>query len=110
LVRAGAEVIRTAKARSGGLDLHRVLQALGRRQVTRVLLEGGAAVNASALAAGVVNRLSIFLAPTLLGGRMSVPLLDGLPGDDLRRAVKLDRLSCRRVDCDLLVEAVPRRD
>ncbi len=108
LVDAGAEVIRTAKARSGGLDLQRVLQVLGKRQVTRLLLEGGATLNAAALASGLVDRLSIFLAPKLLGGTMSIPLLSGLPGDDLQRAVKLDRLSCRRVGRDLLVEAVPR--
>ncbi len=110
LVEAGADVIRIAKARDGGLDLRRVLEALHRRGITRVLLEGGATLNASALASGLVDRLSIFIAPKLLGGTMSIPLLNGLPGDDLRRAVELDRLSCRRVGSDLLVEAVPRGD
>jgi len=110
LVAAGAEVLRVARWRRGGIDLGRVLDTLGSRGVNRVLLEGGATVNAAALGAGLVDRLSLFLAPKLLGGRMSVPLLDGLPGDDLRRAVQLDRLSCRRVGRDLLVEAVPRRD
>ncbi len=110
LVDAGAEVIRIQKLRSGGLDLEKVLDTLGERDITRVFLEGGATLNASALVAGLVDRLSIFLAPKLLGGKMSIPLLNGLPGDDLQRAVKLDRLSCRRVDDDLLVEAIPRRD
>ena len=92
LVEAGADVIRIAKARDGGLDLRRVLEALHRRGITRVLLEGGATLNASALASGLVDRLSIFIAPKLLGGTMSIPLLNGLPGDDMERAVKLDRL------------------
>jgi diaminohydroxyphosphoribosylaminopyrimidine deaminase/5-amino-6-(5-phosphoribosylamino)uracil reductase len=108
LTAAGAEVVRSPLDRAGrGLDLGRVMRELGRRQVTRVLLEGGAAVFASALAAGVVNRVSIFLAPLLLGGRMSVPLLDGLPGDDLSRAVRLEHLDFRRVGRDLLVESAP---
>lgn len=108
LTAAGAEVIRSPLDRAGqGLDLLEVLRELGRQQVTRVLLEGGAAVFASALAAGVVNRVSIFLAPKLLGGTMSVPLLSGLPGDDLSRAVELEPLECRRVGRDLLVESAP---
>jgi diaminohydroxyphosphoribosylaminopyrimidine deaminase/5-amino-6-(5-phosphoribosylamino)uracil reductase len=110
LVAAGAEVVRIAASRRGGLDLHRVLEDLGRRGTVRVLLEGGATVNAAALDAGLVDRLSLFLAPKLLGGTMSVPLLNGLPGDDLGKAVQLHRLSCRRVGRDLLVEAAPRRD
>lgn len=109
LVAAGAEVMRIAASRRGGLDLRRVLEDLALRGVARVLLEGGATVNAAALAAGLVDRLSLFLAPKLLGGKMSVPLINGLPGDDLGRAVQLERLSCRRVGRDLLVEAVPRR-
>jgi len=106
---AGAEVVRVRKGRDGFLDLHRILEYLGSCQITRVLLEGGATVNAAFLAAGLVDRLSIFLAPKLLGGTMSMPLLNGLTGDDLSRAVKLENVTCRRVDCDLLVEAVPVR-
>ena len=108
LVAVGAEVLRTPQDGTGrGLDLHQVMRTLGQRPVARVLLEGGAALFASALAAGVVDRVSLFLAPKLLGGTMSLPLLDGLAGDDLSRAVELGRLSCRRVDRDLLVETVP---
>jgi len=104
---AGAEVVRVRKGRDGSLDLVRILELLGQRQITRVLLEGGATLNAAFLGAGLVDRLSFFLAPKLLGGTMSIPLLDGLPGNDLTRAVRLDNVSCRRVDRDLLVEAVP---
>jgi len=110
LLAAGAEVLRTPQDQTGlGLDLHEVLRALGRRPVARVLLEGGATLFASAVSAGVVDRLSLFLAPKLLGGTMSLPLLNGLAGDDLSRAVELGRLSCRRVGCDVLVETVPVR-
>jgi len=108
LTAAGVEVVRVPRADDGpGLDLLRVMEDLGRRGITRVLLEGGAAVNASALAAGVVSKVSIFFAPKLLGGTMSIPLLDGLPGDNLLRAVRLGRMSFRRVGRDLLVEAAP---
>jgi diaminohydroxyphosphoribosylaminopyrimidine deaminase/5-amino-6-(5-phosphoribosylamino)uracil reductase len=58
---------RVARA-PGGLDLGAVLAALGARGVVHLLVEGGGAVAASFLSAGLVDRLALVLSPRVLGG------------------------------------------
>ncbi len=67
LRKAGAEVVRVRQARSGRLDWQAVLRVLHERQVQSLLVEGGATVAASALDAGVVDKLWVFHAPKVLG-------------------------------------------
>ncbi|CZT36517.1 RibD family protein [Rhizobium sp. 9140] len=50
------------------LDLHAMLTLLGQELgITRILLEGGANVNGSMLAAGLVDEISLVIAPALEG-------------------------------------------
>ncbi len=52
----------------GRVPFRRVVEALGARGITTLLIEGGGEVAAAALEAGVVDRVVLFLAPLLLGG------------------------------------------
>ena len=54
-------------------DLCLVLDTLGRRSIQSVLVEGGPTVAGSFIDAGLVNKVSVFIAPKLIGGvdRMS---------------------------------------
>lgn len=51
----------------GGLDPQAMLQALGARGLTRVLCEGGGQLAASLLRAGLVDRIVVFHAGSLIG-------------------------------------------
>jgi diaminohydroxyphosphoribosylaminopyrimidine deaminase/5-amino-6-(5-phosphoribosylamino)uracil reductase len=53
------------------------LAALGRRELTSVLLEGGATLAGAFLDAGQVDELRLFIAPLVLGGAGDLPLLAG---------------------------------
>jgi diaminohydroxyphosphoribosylaminopyrimidine deaminase/5-amino-6-(5-phosphoribosylamino)uracil reductase len=66
LRRAGVEVVRLA-GRGGLIDLRKVTAELGRREMLSVLLEAGAALNAAALAAGIVDKMRVFIAPKVAG-------------------------------------------
>jgi diaminohydroxyphosphoribosylaminopyrimidine deaminase/5-amino-6-(5-phosphoribosylamino)uracil reductase len=63
---AGAEVLAVPPAERAGWQA--LLDQLGRRGLHEVLLEGGGAVAASALRARVVNGLTFFYNPRLIGG------------------------------------------
>ena len=66
---AGVEVVEVAAGPDDGHpDVGAVLRALAERGITRVLAEGGAAVAAGLLRAGVVDRVAWFRAPLLVGG------------------------------------------
>jgi diaminohydroxyphosphoribosylaminopyrimidine deaminase / 5-amino-6-(5-phosphoribosylamino)uracil reductase len=67
LQEAGAEVIAVGAA-DPGIDLADGLQALARRGITRVLVEGGAGIAAALLRADLVDRIAWFHAPSVMGG------------------------------------------
>jgi diaminohydroxyphosphoribosylaminopyrimidine deaminase/5-amino-6-(5-phosphoribosylamino)uracil reductase len=66
LRRAGVEVVRLA---GHGLNpgLVEAVAELGRREMLSVLLEAGAILNSAALAAGIVDKMRVFLAPKAAG-------------------------------------------
>jgi diaminohydroxyphosphoribosylaminopyrimidine deaminase/5-amino-6-(5-phosphoribosylamino)uracil reductase len=75
LRRAGVEVIRLP-GRGAKTDLGSVAAELGRRELLGVLLEAGPVLNAAALTAGIVDKMSVFVAP-ILGGASGAPLIGG---------------------------------
>jgi diaminohydroxyphosphoribosylaminopyrimidine deaminase/5-amino-6-(5-phosphoribosylamino)uracil reductase len=82
--------------RSGPLEEE--LAALGRDGVQSLLLEGGPTLAAAFLERGLVDKLLVFVAPTLSGDGPG--MLAGLPG-----AVPLSRLDAREIGPDVLLQA-----
>jgi len=72
LGRAGAEIFQV-RARRGRPDLSAVLAELGRRDILSLLLESGPILNQAALEAGLVEKVRLFYAPTLVGLGSSLP-------------------------------------
>src|SRR5260370_41691690 len=77
---AGAQVIRVATTTTPppGLDLKAVLHALAERGITRLVVEGGARVASSFVAAGLVDQVWFRRRPDA-GGPDGVAALDALP-------------------------------
>ena len=62
-----AEIVSVPRA-GEGLSLSHVLSAMAERGIRSVLVEGGGRVHRSFLAAGVVDRIELFVAPMVLAG------------------------------------------
>ncbi|SIO51492.1 diaminohydroxyphosphoribosylaminopyrimidine deaminase [Bradyrhizobium erythrophlei] len=76
---AGAQVIRVAATtRPPGLDLPAVLHALSDKGITRLLVEGGAKVASSFVAADLVDEIWLLRGQESVGAD-GVPALDALP-------------------------------
>jgi diaminohydroxyphosphoribosylaminopyrimidine deaminase/5-amino-6-(5-phosphoribosylamino)uracil reductase len=76
---AGAQVIRVAtSATPPGLDLLAVLHALAEKGITRLLVEGGARVASSFIAAGLVDEVWLLRGPDAIGAE-GVAALEALP-------------------------------
>jgi diaminohydroxyphosphoribosylaminopyrimidine deaminase/5-amino-6-(5-phosphoribosylamino)uracil reductase len=101
---AGAEVALLPSC-EGRVDLPALWALLGRRGLLSVLIEGGPELAASALRAGVVDKLLLFLAPKIIGGREARPVFGGESVARLADARELDILRVRRFGPDLLIEA-----
>ena len=74
---SGAQVIRVAST-PAGLDLPSVLHHLAERGITRLLVEGGARVAASFVAAGLVDEFWLLRGTEAIGAG-GVPALNALP-------------------------------
>lgn len=103
LSEAGAEVVTVAEE-NGGLALAHVLDDLHRRGVARVLVEGGAQVHGSLIREGLVDQVSAFVAPRILGGREAVPAVRGTGIASAEAACVLEEVRWRKVGDDLLME------
>ena len=86
---------------AGKVELTELMRELARRELNEIHVEAGFKLNGSLVAAGVVDELLVYLAPSLIGesgqGMFNLPALDDLAqrrrlvwrdvqrlGDDLR--------------------------
>ncbi|TVQ36957.1 MAG: bifunctional diaminohydroxyphosphoribosylaminopyrimidine deaminase/5-amino-6-(5-phosphoribosylamino)uracil reductase RibD [Spirochaetaceae bacterium] len=83
------------------VDLHALLDDLLRRDVQSVLVEGGSRVLSSFLARGLWDRLSLFVAPRILGG--GVRTVDGLGIASIADAIALQEVSIERLGNGVLI-------
>lgn len=102
----GAEVI-PVPGTGAGLDLHRVLQELGRRRMLGLLVEGGSAVHWSFLSERLVDKFYFIIAPLVLGGNKSVPSVGGEGYDNLADAPRFRIARTFEAGSDLVLEAYP---
>jgi diaminohydroxyphosphoribosylaminopyrimidine deaminase/5-amino-6-(5-phosphoribosylamino)uracil reductase len=74
---AGAQVIRVA-ATGAGLDIKAVMRSLAEKGITRLMVEGGARVASSFVAADLADEIWLLRGPQTIGTG-GVPALDALP-------------------------------
>ena len=67
LKEAGVRILRVAAGGDGHLDLTEAVRALGREGVRTILCEGGGRLGVALLREGLVDRLMLFLSPSLFG-------------------------------------------
>ena len=101
LLASGVEIVRVARDARGRPDLAAMLTELSTRNVTRLLVEGGATVHAAFLDRGLADRLEIFTAPMTLGAA-GHSAIDALAAMSLEEAPKFTRTSVRKFGADLL--------
>jgi diaminohydroxyphosphoribosylaminopyrimidine deaminase/5-amino-6-(5-phosphoribosylamino)uracil reductase len=99
---AGCEVLAVA-AEAGRVALAQLLDELGRRRWTNLLVEGGSEVLGSFLDAGAVDEVHVFIAPCLAGGAAARGPLGGRGAARIADALRLDRWETESIDGDLYV-------
>ncbi|MEW5867283.1 MAG: dihydrofolate reductase family protein, partial [Bacillota bacterium] len=103
----GAKLIIT-EPREGLVDLREVLAELGKREITSVMIEGGGALNASAFADGMVDKVLVFIAPKIIGGKDAPTWVEGRGAFTIDGCTQLDISRVRRFHGDILLEAYVR--
>ena len=85
------------------------LTGLGKRPFVSLLLEGGGELAASALNAGIVDKIEFHYAPKILGGRNSRPGVGGPDPLTLSEAFPIENMSVRQLGADIAVTGYPRK-
>lgn len=80
-----------------------LLLRLGSENVTALLIEGGGELAASALSAGVVDKVEFHIAPKILGGRNSRAVVGGADPGALAKALELKEVSVEKLGADISV-------
>ncbi len=102
LTSAGAEIIEFP-SEGGAVDLKQLLKALGERQITNVLVEGGGILVGSLFDAGLVDKVVAFYAPIVIGGEEARPAVAGRGIEKLSDCVKLKQVKVERIGEDIMV-------
>lgn len=77
LERAGAEVVVLPSGEDQRVDLRALLNHLGSRGVTNLLVEGGGSVHGAFFDLGLVDKVYAFVAPLIVGGETSLSPVEG---------------------------------
>lgn len=88
----------------GRPDLRKVIECLGARQITSLMIEGGAMVNWAALACGIVDKVFLYYAPKILGGMGSVPFARGTGYTNMEQAPHVRHLQVHHFGEDFAIE------
>ncbi len=91
----------------GKVDLQRTLDLLGSELGLRQLMvEGGSSVITNMLRAGLVDRMTVFMAPVVIGGHGAPPIVGGPETPNKHGLIHLRLNSVRKLDGGALLDFV----
>jgi diaminohydroxyphosphoribosylaminopyrimidine deaminase / 5-amino-6-(5-phosphoribosylamino)uracil reductase len=102
----GVKVVQVA-VDGAQLDLEMVLRALTKHSLTSVLVEGGASVAASIIEQRLVDKITFFFAPKIIGGHEAKSAIEGEGIASLSEALELRDLIVTPRGSDLEITGYP---
>ncbi len=99
---AGCEVF-VANGPTRSEQVSQVLDELGRRRMTNVLVEGGGEVLGAFFDAGAVDEVHVFVAPKIIGGDASRSPIGGRGIDRIAQSISLGRPLVQQLDGDVYI-------
>jgi diaminohydroxyphosphoribosylaminopyrimidine deaminase/5-amino-6-(5-phosphoribosylamino)uracil reductase len=89
-------------------DLNSVLRELASRSLQSVLVEGGSTIAGEFLEAGLVNKVTFFIAPKIVGGVEAPSAIGGTGVDAMAEALELEQVAVVQRGKDIEVTGYPR--
>ncbi|MFG0332420.1 MAG: bifunctional diaminohydroxyphosphoribosylaminopyrimidine deaminase/5-amino-6-(5-phosphoribosylamino)uracil reductase RibD [Maioricimonas sp. JB049] len=103
LTTAGAEILRLPADPDNHVSLPALLDELGRREMTNVLVEGGAGLLGSLHDERLIDECQIFIAPKLVGGATAPAPLGGRGLDRIPASSSFEHVEFEMLEDDLFV-------
>lgn len=105
----GVRLLNLPSADGPGVDLKKLMQVLGEMEADSLLLEGGGTLNESALRAGIVNEIQVYVAPKIFGGRAKSPV-EGQGVNLPEEAYRFQIVGMDPVGEDIRLRCLPRTE
>ena len=99
----GVEILPLPADAGGHVELSALLAELGRRRMTNVLVEGGAALFGSLFDQRLIDEVYAFASPKLIGGAAAPGPIGGVGISDMNAAVRLRDAEIRVIEGDVLI-------
>ncbi len=101
LQQKGAKVIIINQKR-GMIDLKALMKELGKLEITSIMIEGGAELNAEALRSGIVDKILFFISPKMIGKGLGA--IGDLGIKKVDKSINLKNIDYKKVGKDMLIE------
>lgn len=106
----GVEVLRLPKAASTGrLDIGLLLDELGNRSMTNLLVEGGGQLLGAMSDAGLIDEVHAFIAPKLIGGSTAVSPIGGIGSETVAGGSSLSNVETSQIGDDIYINGVVQK-
>jgi diaminohydroxyphosphoribosylaminopyrimidine deaminase/5-amino-6-(5-phosphoribosylamino)uracil reductase len=102
LSRTGAEVVEFP-ALHGQINMGEVMEFLGKREITSILVEGGGTLIGSLFDAGLVDKVVAFFAPMIIGGRDAIQAVTGTGVERIAAASRLEHINVEKFGDDVMI-------
>jgi diaminohydroxyphosphoribosylaminopyrimidine deaminase / 5-amino-6-(5-phosphoribosylamino)uracil reductase len=99
-----------SSSKGSRVDLKSLFKELAKREISSILIEGGATVVGDALKNGLVDKVLIFIAPKIFGDAAARSSVSGFKVNHVDRAIRLKDWSVKNIADDLLIEAYVHRN
>jgi diaminohydroxyphosphoribosylaminopyrimidine deaminase / 5-amino-6-(5-phosphoribosylamino)uracil reductase len=84
-----------------------VVQVLGEKQVSSLLIEGGGTINAAFFENKLIDKVILYIAPKLIGGQYAPTFLEGSGIDKMGNAIELDDTDFVKIGNDFKFTGYP---
>ena len=92
------------KSEEKRVNLNILMSRLGEMNIDSILLEGGGALNFSALKERIVDKIQIYIAPKIIGGALAKTPVEGDGVSKLKDALSIRDLKVSLLDKDVFIE------
>ncbi len=104
--RENASVIK-CPVKDSHIDLTELMDILGKKNITSILLEGGATLMGSMIRERLIDKFMIFKALKILGAGDGIPMAIGKGPIRMNDSLNLERTKIRKIGSDILITGYP---
>jgi len=106
---AGVEVLQFVTEGATGVPLHNLLDELGRRGMTNILVEGGGRLLGSFFDGNLVDEAHVFIAPKIVGGAEAASPVGGVGLEEIPEPPSLEKPTITVVEGDIYIRGAIRK-